>query len=158
MVRTTDEKLFSRYGSTLAEAVGVAYCLVSAETWEDLDSAHARTLLDVAMKALKKDHLVTRGAEAADWNPSDPIDRTYNTTQCLVAQHPAFADLLDYMLSRKAAKRLATIDEQFQQLNWFGLVFKRGHEVDFLWANQKAWLVGRSLGYLAVIGEPPTPV
>jgi len=56
---------------------------------------------------------------------------------------------------RGASERLATVDSDFMRLNAAAARPKRQHKEAFDRANLQAWLVGRSLGMLAAIGEPP---
>jgi hypothetical protein len=152
ITKTTDKKIFERYGGSFAEAVGISYRVTTAETWEDLDATHARGLMDSGLATLREEHIASHQPAPAD--PSDPESRIYCTTLCLLAQHPAFSELLGYLFSRNAAERLASVDDLFLQLNAVAANVKRRHAEAFGSGNLRSWLVGRSLGVLAVIGEP----
>ena len=154
VAKLTGAKIFDRYGHSLAEAVGTSYKLVTAETWEDIDTAHARDLMDAGLALLREEHLASGQPGAVD--PSDPGERIYYTTGCILGQHPAFTELSDYLSSRNAANRLQTVDHLFLGLNEVAARVKRRHAEAFSRANLLAWLVGQSLGMLAVIGEPTT--
>jgi hypothetical protein len=56
---TEDEKTLRKHRDSLFEAAGVAYRLVTAETWEDLDAARARTLTDEGLARVRQEHIET---------------------------------------------------------------------------------------------------
>ena len=152
-VKLIDPGIFDSYGGSLAEAAGIAYHLALAETWDDTDPMHARQLVDKGMSALHEEHLASHQPAPAD--PADPSSRVYVSALCLCAQHPAYTALLEYFLSRGAPVRLATVDEDFIGLNVAAARPKRRHRQAFDRANHLAYLQGRCLGMLAVVGEPP---
>ncbi len=148
-----DQKMRSKYGESLAEAFGMAYRFATSETWEDLDSTHARKLIDESLSCVLKQHIET--GEKEPLVVSDSGDRIHYTTLGLVGSHPASQELCDYINSRSAYHRLGTLtDTRFQIARVLGGV-KHRHTEEFMKAWEIAWVIGEVLGVLDVLGEIP---
>lgn len=153
LTRMANQKMLSKYGDSLAEAFGVSYRFAAAESWEDLDREEAERLMNAGLERVRQQHLDT--SEPGPLDPTDPFQRVHFTTLGLASEHPAYAEMREYMFSRAAYHRLETLDDLHLQVGLHAGGVKRRHAHEFMRDQVLAWRIGRALGMLAALHEVP---
>jgi hypothetical protein len=146
-------KELERWVFNLQRVIAIAYMLVVAETWNELDRDRAKRLIEEGLAEASRQMEERQGAPLNydDW------DERISTTVYGLPGSEVYGAARSYLFAQPAYERLATLERLAGEPFMVEAKVKRKELATYERCARVAWSFGIGLGLLDLLGEVPRP-